>query len=210
MLKLNLGCGNNLLPMKDGWLNVDKFAPTAPQAEVFDFKNFDLETFPWPWSDDSVDEINMTHVLEHLGQDPKVFLQIVTEVYRVCRHGAHWIVTVPHPRHDHFIIDPTHVRPIMPEFFPMLSRKVNQKWIDDGYSSTPLAMQNNVDFDLEKCEVTGDKVCRERIEREITQMFGEFESPVVMENLMIARMRILEKREINVVQEFKITLRVIK
>lgn len=202
MLKLNLGCGNNHKPVADGWVNVDKFAP----ADTL----FDLETTPWPWADDSVDEVNMTHVLEHLGQDPKTFLMMVREVYRVLRHSGHWIVTVPHPRHDHFIIDPTHCRPVMPELFPMFSKKVNEGWIKDGYASTPLAIQNGVDFEIERCEVLSDKNCKTRIELELKLMFGEEVSPVVMDALMVARMKVLEKTQINVLQEFTVTMRAIK
>src|SRR6516162_1537826 len=60
-LKLNLGCGDKRIP---GYINVDKFSNP-------DLKH-DLETFPWPWPDDSVSEILLIHVLEHLGQETRV------------------------------------------------------------------------------------------------------------------------------------------
>ena len=63
-LKLNLGCGNNKY---DGFLNVDKFGEP-------DIK-WDLEKFPWPWEDNSVDEIRIIHVLEHLGDCLQFFHQ---------------------------------------------------------------------------------------------------------------------------------------
>jgi predicted SAM-dependent methyltransferase len=53
-MKLNLGCG---LYKLDGFRNVDKFAACDPNEVV------DLEVFPWPWADDSVDEVVMSHVL---------------------------------------------------------------------------------------------------------------------------------------------------
>jgi hypothetical protein len=47
------------------------------------------------------------------------------EIYRVCRHDAVVHVVVPHPRHDDFINDPTHVRPITPEVLSLFDRSTN-------------------------------------------------------------------------------------
>ena len=71
-LKLNLGCGNNKY---DGFLNVDKFG----EPDI----NWDLEKFPWPWEDNSVDEIRIIHVLEHLGKDTETYFNIFKEIYRI-------------------------------------------------------------------------------------------------------------------------------
>ncbi|MBF0395018.1 MAG: hypothetical protein HQL38_20270, partial [Alphaproteobacteria bacterium] len=38
------------------------------------------------------------------------FRAVMRELYRICRDGASITVTVPHPRHDNFIGDPTHVK----------------------------------------------------------------------------------------------------
>ena len=61
-LRLNLGCGARRI---DGYINVDKFGD--PDLR------FDLETFPYPWQDNSVIEIEMHHVLEHLGQQTETY-----------------------------------------------------------------------------------------------------------------------------------------
>ena len=90
-MKLNLGCGNYKM---DGFFNVDKFAYCEPDEVV------DLEVFPWPWADNAVDEVVMSHVLEHLGQETKVYFGIIKELYRVCGDGAEVRIAVPHPRHD--------------------------------------------------------------------------------------------------------------
>jgi len=71
-LKLNLGCGKRMIP---GFVNVDKYG--SPELK------FDLETFPWPWDDNSVEQIMMIHVMEHLGRDPEIFLSIMKELYPV-------------------------------------------------------------------------------------------------------------------------------
>lgn len=137
-VKLNLGCGQRLLA---GYVNVDRFG--APDLHC------DLEQFPWPWTDDSMDEVVMSHVLEHLGATSDAFIRIMQELYRVCRAGAIIQVTVPHPRHDTFLADPTHVRPITPLMFSLFSKKLNREWSEHGYASTPLALYHGVDFEVE-------------------------------------------------------------
>ena len=105
-MKLNLGCGYNKL---DGFTNVDSQESCEPDMLI------DLEDLPWPFESDSTDEIVLCHVLEHLGGTSDVYLKIIQELYRVSQHSAQISITVPHPRHDDFMIDPTHVRPILPE-----------------------------------------------------------------------------------------------
>jgi SAM-dependent methyltransferase len=109
----------------------------------------DLETFPWPWPDGSIDEIKMIHVLEHLGQSVCTFNGIIREIYRICRDGAHILIVVPHPRHDFFLADPTHVRPILEETIRLLSRKENLHSRANGYSNSCLAFELGVDFELD-------------------------------------------------------------
>jgi predicted SAM-dependent methyltransferase len=89
-LKLNIGCGFNKL---DGYVNVDGFPDCGPDVI------WDLERTPWPFPEDSVDEIVAHHVLEHIGQATDVFFAIVKEIYRVLRHGGEIRINVPHPLH---------------------------------------------------------------------------------------------------------------
>jgi hypothetical protein len=139
-MRLNLGCGGNKFP---GWLNVDKFASCEPDQVV------DLEQFPWPWADNSVDEVILWHVLEHLGAETAVYFGVIKELYRVCRDGASISIAVPHPRHDSFLGDPTHVRPIVPENFMLLSQAANREWMAKGTANTPLGLYIGVDFVIE-------------------------------------------------------------
>lgn len=159
-MKLNLGCGHNKMP---GWVNVDH-SPVCDPDQVLD-----LETFPWPWRDDSVDEIALHHVLEHLGETSAKYFGVMKELWRVCRDGALVRITVPHPRHDDFLSDPTHVRPITVPGLQMFSRKVNEQWRAMGAANTPLAIQLGVDFDLVQVETVLEEPWASRMQnREIT------------------------------------------
>lgn len=136
-MRLNLGCGGRKYP---DWVNVDKFATCSPDQVV------DLEQFPWPWPDNAVDEVRMYHVLEHLGAKTETYLEIIKELYRVCRDNAAIHIIVPHPRHDDFLNDPTHVRVVTPVSFTLLSQAKNREWLATGASNTPLALYLDVDF----------------------------------------------------------------
>ena len=142
-IKLNLGCGERRLP---GFVNVDKFG--TPDMK------FDLETFPWPWETNSVSEILLSHVLEHLGKDSEKYFGIFKEMYRVCKHKAVVRIVVPHFRHQNFYDDPTHVRVVTPLGLQLFSKKQNQYWIEQGAANSPLGIYLDIDFDLLETIVT--------------------------------------------------------
>ncbi|MCM8537060.1 MAG: hypothetical protein NE334_14065 [Lentisphaeraceae bacterium] len=135
--KLNLGCG---IDFREGYLNVDKFGD--PELKM------DMEVFPWPWEDDSVSEIVMHHVLEHLGKETDTYLGIMKELYRASENGCRIHIAIPHPRHDTFINDPTHVRPVTPESLGLFSQKLNQEWIENKASNSLLGVFTGVDFEI--------------------------------------------------------------
>jgi hypothetical protein len=135
-VKLNLGCGTNKVP---GYVNVDR----AHGPDVV----HDLEVFPWPWPDSSIKEIRAHHVLEHLGRTPEAFISVMKEMHRVCRNGAKVEIVVPHPRHDDFLNDPTHVRPITLNVMALFSKSYNRKWAEDGSANTKLALEHDIDFE---------------------------------------------------------------
>ncbi len=135
-LYLNLGCGSQFM---EGYVNVDKFGD--PEVQL------DLETFPWPWEDNSVAGIELRHVLEHLGQDSDTYFKIIQEIYRICEPGAIVHIVVPHHRHDNFVHDPTHVRPITFFGLAMFSKRLNREWQANGYATTPLGLYLDVDFE---------------------------------------------------------------
>ena len=136
-MKLNLGSGSKILK---GYVNVDKFQYYNPDVV------HDLEKFPYPFEDNSVDEILLSHVLEHIGQNPEIFNNIIKEFYRICKNNSVIDIRVPHPRHDDFISDPSHVRPITILGLQLYDKNLNEKWEKMKAANTPLALIHGVNF----------------------------------------------------------------
>jgi len=140
-LRLNLGCGTRKMA---GFLNVDKEASVQPDLLV------DLEAVPWPFASDAVAEVQMLHVLEHLGQEPQKFFDIMCEIHRVCRDNAAVRIVVPHHRSESYASDPTHVRPVTAKGISMFSKYYCRAFAEQGWSNTPLAEYLDIDFGIEK------------------------------------------------------------
>ena len=83
MLKLNLGCGEDY---KKGWINVDYRDNIS-----IDLKH-DLNKFPYPFKEDTFDEILMKSVLEHLENPIKTLKELV----RISKNNAKITILVPH------------------------------------------------------------------------------------------------------------------
>jgi predicted SAM-dependent methyltransferase len=185
-MKLNLGCGNTKL---DGFVNCDVQASCDPDRVV------DLEKFPWPFEDSIAEEVVLSHVLEHLGESAKVYLGVIKELYRICAPNALVRIAVPHPRHDDFLTDPTHVRPILPEQFHMFSKRMNAEWRAGGFANTPLADYLDVDFEVEDVSWTVEGEWLRRLQS------GEIDT---------AKLAEAARAQNNVLKEAKIMLRVKK
>ena len=136
--KLNLGCGSKRL---DGYINCDIFKESG--ADII----FDMTQGSWPIPSNSINEAVISRSLEHLRGDLQVFF---SELYRVSCDGALIKISVPHPRHDYFLTDPTHIRSWLPESFLFLDKKVCTQWFMNGDAKTPLALYWGIDFELDK------------------------------------------------------------
>jgi hypothetical protein len=185
-VKLNLGCGLNKMA---GFVNVDKFETCHPDLLM------DLEETPWEIGTDEVDEVLFNHSLEHLGQQTDTFLRIIKELYRVCKPGATVQINVPHPRHDNFLGDPTHVRAVTPEMLALFSKRANLYWQETGAANSPLALYLGVDFEVTRIERTLE-------EKYLTMLQNAQITPEDLEEMI--------KELNNVVSELRITLEVIK
>jgi len=139
-MKLNLGAGKTSF---DGFINVDKSTLFNPEVV------HDLEITPWPFESDSVDEIKLYHILEHLGENSNNFIKIIQELYRICEHNALIDIVVPNPFSTGYLGDPTHVRPITPELFMLFDKELNLFWQQDPKTAySLLALEHNVDFKI--------------------------------------------------------------
>jgi SAM-dependent methyltransferase len=165
-MKLNLGCAFNHMADAE---NVDISPLCKPDRIV------DLEKFPWPWADGSVDEICMYHSLEHLGADPEVFLGIMRELYRVLKPAGEVHIQVPHPRHDNYINSPTHVRPVTSITLQQFSQEWNRKTRHEGYANETFGQLLGVDFKITENHLVIAKPWWEKYQRgQITKDELEF------------------------------------
>lgn len=90
----NLGCGKDYVP---GETNVDLY------AEKVDVRH-DLNIFPYPFLDDSFDEIHAFNVIEHLIDA----IEVMREIHRIGADGCVVLVRVPHFRSACLYEDLTH------------------------------------------------------------------------------------------------------
>jgi len=111
-VRLHLGCGRTILP---GFVNVDRVA--APGVDVVADLD-DCARTRLPFEDDTVDEVYMSHVLEHVRDT----LSLMAELHRVAKRGAVITARVPHGASDDAWEDPTHVRAYFPGSFGYFSQ----------------------------------------------------------------------------------------
>jgi len=98
-MKLNIGAGRTSY---EGFENVDIVALPNTKHVV------NLNNIPWPFPDESCDEMKAIDVLEHL-QDT---IAIVNEIWRVLCFGGKVEIQVPNVIGSpyHAFTDPTHIR----------------------------------------------------------------------------------------------------
>lgn len=149
-MRLNLGCGRAQLPTTrdnpftihliqlpdsaftaEDWVNID-----AAKIDGID-EVVNLFEYPWPWADNSADEIWCSHLIEHI---PHLAMLAFTperpyketlanmarldgwyaffhEVHRVLKPGGIFHAITPHGQSVSGMTDPTHTRYILPGTF---------------------------------------------------------------------------------------------
>lgn len=126
-LKLDLAAGQNT---REGFEGVDIWPGSKHVVN--------LMQFPWPWADNSIDELHCSHFVEHIpmqfvdesgrsmtmgepgAQD--LLLRFFDECHRILRPDGWMQVHVPCHRNDRAFQDPTHRRFITQQTFLYLNR----------------------------------------------------------------------------------------
>lgn len=100
-LKIDLGCGQR---PREGFKGADLF----PGADF----PMDLLVFPWPWADNSVDELSSSHFVEHIPMTgtPDLLIQFMNEAHRVLKPGGIFEIRHPYGQNARAFQDPTHRR----------------------------------------------------------------------------------------------------
>jgi predicted SAM-dependent methyltransferase len=141
MVKVDLACGDN---KKEGFIGLD-----ISDCEGVD-KVHDLNIYPWPFEDNSVDEVHCSHYIEHiphlniqavlkqsnsfdefkekLSNDKDGFIKFFNELYRIMKPGATATIIAPYYMSVRAFGDPTHQRYIGDFSFYY----VNKEWRDNN------------------------------------------------------------------------------
>ena len=96
MKKLNLGSGEDY---RKGYINVDLYCKS-------DLK-LDLNILPYPFENNSFEEVLAYNIIEHL-KDP---YEVLMEIHRICKNKAGIYIQVPHFTSGNAWADIQHKRP---------------------------------------------------------------------------------------------------
>lgn len=127
MTKLDIGCGKN---KKEGFTGMDQY--DMPGVDVI----HDVRKTPWPFEDESVEEVHCSHFLEHLTAEERV--AFFNELYRVMKPDAKATFITPHWCSNRAYGDMTHKWPAVSEMFYHYLykdwRTVNAPHLDSEYN----------------------------------------------------------------------------
>lgn len=137
-MKLELGSGTTPSP---GYVHHDR----KRHAPFIDIEH-DLNTVPWPWANDSCEEILAMDVFEHLHVMPEIWM---SECHRILIHGGVLRLRVPIFGSPWHIIDPTHVRGFHPLNFDYFIRgrdlwhKFGHFYFDFSFSDGSVSVEDH-------------------------------------------------------------------
>lgn len=114
-IKLNLACGQTKI---DGFIGID-----IERLDGVDIV-WDLEEYPWPFQDNSVDEIFSSHFIEH-AED---LISFMDEIYRILKPQSKATIIAPYYSSIRAWQDPTHKRAISEFTFLYF----NKNWRDQN------------------------------------------------------------------------------
>jgi predicted SAM-dependent methyltransferase len=119
-MKLNIAGGQRPI---EGFINIDLFEG----ADIV----HDLNEYPWPIEDESVEEIMCSHYIEHVPD----LMKFMNEIYRILKPEAKATFVAPYYNSMRCWQDPTHVQAISEGTFVYY----NQEWLkSNGLSHYPI------------------------------------------------------------------------
>lgn len=137
-LRLDLGCGQNCKIGDDGvkFTGVDYV-----KCDGVDIVH-DLTKFPYPFEDNSVDEVFTSHFLEHLDGEQRI--RFFSEMYRILKPDGKMTHVHPYYKSVRAIQDPTHK-------FPPISENSYLYWDKNWRAANKLdhyKMPKELDFEF--------------------------------------------------------------
>lgn len=156
-MELLIGSGNNLAKQiysegNEAWQNLITLDinPLLNPTVVHDLNNL-----PYPFQDNTFDEIHAYQVMEHVGKlgDWKFFFDQWTEFSRICKPGALFYGTSPHYTSPWVFGDPSHTRVITIESFSFLNQKLYEQAIGKS-SMTDFRDYYKANWELVQWQVT--------------------------------------------------------
>lgn len=114
--RLDLGCGTK---KREGFHGVD--------CRDFDGVDtiFDLRSTPWPWGENTIEEVHSSHFVEHLTGAERI--GFFNELCRVMKQGGKALIVTPDWSHACAYGDPTHQWPPMSGWYALY---LNKAWRD--------------------------------------------------------------------------------
>lgn len=93
---------------------------------------FDLNQKPWPFEDNTFDEVHAYNIMEHLGHqgDARAFFDEHYEIWRVLKPLGHYYGCCPKMENPWVFAEPSHTRVLLPHSFNFLNRSYydDQDW----------------------------------------------------------------------------------
>jgi predicted SAM-dependent methyltransferase len=126
-MKLNIGCGPKI---KNGYTNLD-MSP-LPGVDVV----HNLDVYPWPFENETADQILAEHVFEHVKQP----VEFVLECWRILKPRGELVIVCPHWTSENAFTDPTHVRFVTDKTFDYwcentdLNKSLGAPFLGDVYN----------------------------------------------------------------------------
>jgi len=95
-MNLYFGCGKHRIK---GFIGIDKIKTEAVDIIL------DMNVFPYPFRNDSIEKVNLINILEHLANT----VSVMEEIWRICKNEALVTIGVPYYNSPGAFMDPTHV-----------------------------------------------------------------------------------------------------